>query len=70
MRYNIHDALRKVVAYYKRKRKNVKKWNLVMIWNSYHFYKYTIKFTRNNDTFKNSFLFENDKKEYHVLGKL
>ncbi len=31
MRYNLHDALRKVVAYYKRKSKNVKIEFLVMI---------------------------------------
>ncbi len=31
MRYNIHDVLRKVVAYYKRKHKNIKNKLLVMI---------------------------------------
>ncbi len=31
MRYNLHDVLRKVVAYYTRKHKNVKNDFLVMI---------------------------------------
>ncbi len=31
MRFNLHDALKKVVAYYKRKHKHAKKNILVMI---------------------------------------
>ncbi len=31
MKYNLHDALRKIVTYYKRKHKNVKNEFLVMI---------------------------------------
>jgi hypothetical protein len=34
-----HDVLRKVVAYYKIKHKNVKNEFLVVIWNCYHIYK-------------------------------
>jgi hypothetical protein len=34
-----------------------------MIRNCYHFYGQNIKFKRNHDTFKNKYLFENDKKK-------
>jgi len=55
--------LRKVVAYNKREHENVKNEHLVMIWNCYHFYKHNIKFTRNYNTFKNSYLFKNDEQK-------
>ncbi len=42
-----------------------------MIWIFFHFYKQNIEFTRNQETFKNSNLFKNDKqKKCHVLQKL
>ncbi len=62
--------LKKVVVYYTRKHKNVKKWKLVMIWNYYHFKRWNTKFSRNQDTFKTSYLLENDEKKIHVLGQL
>jgi hypothetical protein len=34
-----------------------------MIWNCYHFYKQNIEFTRDQDIFKNSYLFKNDKQK-------
>ncbi len=66
-----HDVLRKVVAYYKNKHKILKNEILVMIWNCYYFSKQNVEFTRNQNTFKNSHLFKNDKqKTCHVLGQL
>ncbi len=61
MRYNLHDLLRKVVAYYKRKHKNVKNDFLIIVGNFYYFYKQNTKFTRNWDTFKTSL--KNDKQK-------
>jgi hypothetical protein len=47
MRYNLHDVLKKFVAYYKRKHKSVKNENLVMILSIYDFNKHNIKFRMN-----------------------
>jgi hypothetical protein len=54
---------KKIIACYKRKHKNVQNKLLVTIWNCYPFYKQNIEFTRNHDTFKNSYLFKNDKQK-------
>jgi hypothetical protein len=44
---------------------------MVMIWNYHHFQMQNTKFTRNQDTFKNSYLLKNDEeKKCHVLGQL
>ncbi len=56
MRYNLHDVLRKVVTYYKRKHTNVKNEILVMILNCYHLFKHNIEFINNQDTFQFSYL--------------
>jgi hypothetical protein len=66
MRYIIHDVLRKVVAYYKRKHKNVENELLVMIGKFYQFYNENTKFTRNQNTFKISYLFKMINKK-HVM---
>jgi hypothetical protein len=63
MGYNLHDVLRKFVAYYKRKHNNVKNEFLVMIWNYYHLKKQNIEFTWNQHTFKDSYLFKNHTKQ-------
>jgi len=47
MKYNLHDVLKKVVAYYKKKHKNVKNDFMVMIWNCYDFYEQNTEFIRN-----------------------
>jgi len=36
---------------------------MVVIWNYYHFKKWNTAFTRNQDTFKFSYLFKNDKQK-------
>jgi hypothetical protein len=36
MKYNLHDVLKKVITYYKRKYKVVKDEFLIMIWKFYH----------------------------------
>jgi hypothetical protein len=36
---------------------------MVVIWNYYHFKKWNTEFTRNQDTFKFSYLFKNDKQK-------
>jgi hypothetical protein len=69
MGQNVHDVLRKFDVYYTRKHKNVEKHKLVMIWNYYQFKRRNIKFTRNKENFKNSYLLKNDEeKTCHVLG--
>jgi hypothetical protein len=49
---------KKVVAYYTRKHINFKNQIFVMIWNSYHFKRWNIKFTRNEHSLKKSYLFQ------------
>jgi hypothetical protein len=59
MGYNVHNVLKKVVAYYKKKYlKNLNQF-FVMIWNT--------KFTRNQHTFKNSYLFKKLFLKNHVM---
>jgi hypothetical protein len=55
--------LRKVVAYYTKKLKNIQNEFLVMIWNCYHFLKHNIEVTKYLHTFKFSYLFKNDKQK-------
>ncbi len=44
---------------------------MVVFWNYCHFKKQNTEFTRNWDTFKNSYLVKNDKqKKCHVFGQL
>ncbi len=70
MRYNQHDALKKVVAYYKRKHKNVKNEFLVMISNFYHFINRTLNLQGIMTLLKIHIYLKMIRKTCHVLGQL
>ncbi len=54
----VHDVLKKIVTYYIKNIKKSKNKFLVMISNFYHLKKWNIEFTRNEHTFRNSYLFQ------------
>jgi hypothetical protein len=56
MGLNVDDVLRKVVVYYTKKHKDVKKLKTDYDLKSLLVLKQNIKFTRNKNTFKNSFI--------------
>jgi len=62
MGYNVYDVLRKVITYYPRKHKKIKKhfgYDLKLL----SFLKTHVKFSRNLHIFKNSYLFKNNFKK-------
>jgi hypothetical protein len=70
MGYNVHDVLRKNIAYNIIKIKNVNFQFLVMTQKIYHFSRWNIEFVNNMYTLKNSYLFNNDYKKNDALRNI
>ncbi len=71
MGYNLHDVLRKVVAYYKRQHENIQIDFLVMIWICHYLKKKKHWIYKESTHFQKFIFIQNDKqKKFHVLGKV